>query len=94
MARFVWETEPERVQRLWHTYVKRGAFVPEMSRFGQSCPEPDFERLRHPKSSAPVRTWRLRTLAMVGGGILLPLAGAFFFVRRRRRQAKRQEGGQ
>ncbi|WP_239014204.1 hypothetical protein [Archangium violaceum] len=92
-ARFVSRTDPERVQRLWRTYVKRGAFVPEVSQFGQSCPEPDFERLRNQKLTLRWPARRLSTLAMVGGGMLLPVAGAFFFVRRRRRETKSQGSG-
>lgn len=92
-ARFVSSTDPERVQRLWRTYLKRGANVPDMQ-FGQSCPEPDFERLRNQELTLRWPARRLSTLAMVGGGMLLPVAGAFFFVRRRRRETKSQGGGQ
>lgn len=85
-ARFVWSTEPERVQRLWSTYVKNGALLSERMMFGQSCPEPDFERLRNQKIAMPWRTWRLRTVAMVGSGFLLPMVGVVLLVRRKRRQ--------
>jgi hypothetical protein len=53
--------------------------------FGQSCPEPDFERLRNQKLALPWKGWRLRTLAMVGGGLLLPILGGVLFLRRKRR---------
>ncbi|WNG37311.1 hypothetical protein F0U61_29290 [Archangium violaceum] len=92
-ARFVSSTDPERVQRLWRTYVKRGADIPGMQ-FGQSCPEPDFDRVRNQKLTLQWPARRLGTLAMVGGGMLLPVAGAIFFVRRRRRETKSQGGGQ
>jgi hypothetical protein len=86
--------EPARVQSLWFTYVKNGAFISGMT-FGQDCPEPDFERLRNPKPRSsklamPQRTWRLRTLAMVGGGLLLPVMGAALFFRRKRRETEEQ----
>lgn len=85
-ARFASRTEPERVQRLWSTYVKKGALLSEPMMFGESCPEPDFERLRNQKLAMPWRTWRLRTVAtVVGGVLLLPLMGAVVFVRRKRR---------
>jgi hypothetical protein len=83
-ARFVSRTEPERVQRLWSTYVRTGAFVPEVSMFGQHCPEPDFEKVRNQQLAPPWRTWRLHTQAMVGGGMLLPVLGAVVFMRRKR----------
>ena len=91
-ARFVSSTDPERTQRLWRTYVKQGAYVPEVSMFGQSCPEPDFERARNQKLAMPWRGWRMRTLATVGGGmLLLPMVGAVFFVRHKRRGTKAQD---
>ncbi|WPB81948.1 hypothetical protein KYC5002_22880 [Archangium violaceum] len=85
-ARFVARTEPERVQRLWTTYVKNGALIYDTTLFGERCPEPDFERLRNQKLAMPWRTWRLRTLAMVGTSFLLPMLGAVVLVRRKRRQ--------
>jgi hypothetical protein len=87
-ARFVSHADPERFQRIWRTYVKQGAYVPEVSVFfGERCPEPDFERLRNQKLAMPWRGWRMRTLATVGGGmLLLPVVGAVFFVRRKRKQ--------
>ncbi|HYO68925.1 MAG TPA: hypothetical protein VEU33_22885 [Archangium sp.] len=86
-ARFVSSTEPERVQRLWSTYVKNGALISDPMFFGQSCPEPDFERLRNQKIAMPWRTWRLRTVATVGAGfLLLPMLGAVVLVRRKRRR--------
>jgi hypothetical protein len=85
-ARFVSRTEPERVQRLWSTYVKNGALLSDAMTFGESCPEPDFDRLRNQKLAMPWRTWRLRTLATAGAGfLLLPMLGAAVFMRRRRR---------
>lgn len=94
-ARFASRTEPERVQRLWRAYVQRGALAANVMVFGQSCPEPDFERLRHQKLTMPWRTWRLRTVAAAAGGmLLLPVAGAVFLVRRKRRDARSQAGGQ
>ncbi len=81
--------DPERVQSLWRTYVKNGASIAML--FGQSCPEPDFERLRNQKLSMPWKTWRLRTLATVGGGVLLlPVMGAALFLRRKRRGTENQ----
>ncbi|WP_239469760.1 hypothetical protein [Archangium violaceum] len=90
-ARFASKTEPERVQRLWLTYVRKGALIEDAWQFGQSCPEPDFERLRNQKVAPPWKVWRLRTVVTVGGGImLLPLAGAVLLVRRKRKDT----GGQ
>ncbi|WP_257446314.1 hypothetical protein [Archangium lipolyticum] len=86
-ARFASSTEPERVQRLWRTYVQKGALIEGYWSFGQSCPEPDFERLRNQKVAPPWKAWRLRTVVTVGGGImLLPLAGAVLLVRRKRKE--------
>jgi hypothetical protein len=91
-ARFTASTEPERVQRLWNTYVKNGALLwgeAEMN-FGQQCPEPDFERARpqQPRFSRHFEGLRRRTLAALGGGLLLPLAlGAALLVRRKRKSA-------
>ncbi|PTL85610.1 hypothetical protein [Vitiosangium sp. GDMCC 1.1324] len=94
-ARFASRSEPERVQRLWRTYVQRGALAADVGMFGQSCPEPDFERLRNQKLALPWRTWRLRTTATVAAGmLLLPVAGAIIFVRRKRRDAQSQTGDQ
>lgn len=90
-ARFL-PGDPERVQRLWHTYVQNGASIGMI--FGQSCPEPDFERLRAQKLAMPWESWRLRTLATVGGGILLlPIMGAALFFRRKRRGTERHPPG-
>ncbi|MFY0567829.1 hypothetical protein ACN28E_28920 [Archangium lansingense] len=86
-SRFVLNTDPERVQRLWSTYVKNGALISDPMQFGQSCPEPDFERLRNQKLAMPWKNWRLRTVATVGGGfLLLPLMGAAVFMRRKRQR--------
>jgi hypothetical protein len=80
-------------QPRWRTYVKNGAYLPGMS-FGQRCPEPDFERLRNQKLAIPWKGWRLRTLAMVGGGLaLLPILGGVLFLRRKRRGTEKQVNG-
>jgi hypothetical protein len=85
-ARFVSATEPERVQRLWKTYVQRGAMV-GMS-FGQECPEPDFDRVRQQQLTRPWSTLRSNALAAVGGGLLLPvMVGTTLLLRRRRRDS-------
>ena len=91
-ARFTASSEPERGQRLWHTYVKHGALLHgrDGMLFGQECPEPDFERARaqQPKLSLPWKGMRRRTLAALGGGLLLPVAlGATLFLRRKRKPA-------
>ncbi|NMO14181.1 hypothetical protein HPC49_19330 [Pyxidicoccus fallax] len=87
-ARFTAYSEPERSQRLWSTYVKNGALLAgEGMVFGQQCPEPDFERARaqQPKLSLPWKGLRRRTLAALGGGLLLPVAlGAALLLRRKR----------
>ncbi|MCP3140248.1 hypothetical protein [Pyxidicoccus xibeiensis] len=88
-ARFNAHTEPERVQRLFRTYVKNGAAAVSMH-FGQECPEPDFERARamQQQLSSPWNGMRRRTLATLGGGLLLPVAlGAVLFLRRKRKPA-------
>ena len=92
-ARFVSRIDPDRVQRLWSTYVQKGALLSDPMMFGESCPEPDFERLRNQKLAMPWRTWRLRTVATVGGFLLLPLVGAVVFVRRKRRGTDTQGTG-
>ncbi|MBZ4416896.1 hypothetical protein [Myxococcus sp. RHSTA-1-4] len=90
-ARFTASNEPERGKRLWRMYVKNGALrAGEDMLFGQECPEPDFERARaqQPKLSLPWKGMRRRTLAVMGGGLLLPVAlGAAFILRRKRRSA-------
>lgn len=84
-ARYTSRFEPERSQAFWDTYVKKGALLHEPMVFGQSCPEPDFERLRQAQLALPKRP-RLRTLATVGGGLLLPVVG-FVLMRRRRKES-------
>ncbi len=84
-ARFVWATDRERVQRLYRTYVQRGASSVDMD-FGQSCPEPDFDRVRQQQLSRPWEAVRSNALAAVGGGLLLPaMVGTTLLLRRRRR---------
>ncbi|MFP2931686.1 hypothetical protein ACLESO_42185 [Pyxidicoccus sp. 3LG] len=88
-ARFTSSSEPERTQRLYRTYVKNGAAAVSMN-FGHECPEPDFERARaqQPKLTLPWQGLRRRTLAALGGGLLLPVAlGATLFLRRKRKPA-------
>jgi hypothetical protein len=83
-ARFTFSSEPERVQRLWKTYVQRGASVG--MDFGQSCPEPDFDRVREQQLARPWSALRRHTLAAIGGGLLLPvMVGTTLLLRRRRR---------
>ncbi|XXF79652.1 hypothetical protein P2318_07810 [Myxococcaceae bacterium GXIMD 01537] len=85
-ARFASYSEPERVQRLWRHYIRTGALDAGVDQFGQSCPEPNFERVRQQRLTLSWPNWRMRTLATVAGGVmLLPIAGAFYFVRRKRR---------
>lgn len=89
-ARFASYSEPERVQRLWGTYVKNGALLQESWAFGQECPEPDFERaqaLAHPKFVPPWQGMRRRTLAAWGAGlVLLPAAVIAALLLRRKRK--------
>ncbi len=89
-ARYTASTEPERVQRLWRTYVKNGANLKdgEWMSFGQECPEPDFERARaqQPKLSFNWKGLRRRTLAALGGGVLVPVALGAALLRRRKRK--------
>ncbi|WP_395833658.1 hypothetical protein [Cystobacter fuscus] len=84
-ARFTSRTEPERGQRLWWTYVRKGALSLEhpIPSFGQECPEPDFERLRDRGLSLPWENPRPHTLAAVGG-FLLPMLGVVLLRRRKR----------
>jgi hypothetical protein len=91
-ARFTASSEPGRVPRLWQTYVKNGAMLrgEEWMSFGYECPEPDFERARaqQPKLTLPWQGMRRRTLAAMGGGLLLPVAlGATLLLRRKRKPA-------
>lgn len=90
-ARFTARNEPERGPRLWSTYVKNGALLMGGSGmlFGQECPEPDFERARaqQPKLTSPWKGLRRRTLAALGGGLLVPVALGAVFLRRRKRKA-------
>ncbi|MCY1021030.1 hypothetical protein [Pyxidicoccus sp. MSG2] len=89
-ARYTASTEPERVQRLWRTYVKNGANLKdgEWMTFGQECPEPDFERARaqQPKLTFNWKGLRRRTLAALGGGVLVPVALGAALLRRRKRK--------
>ncbi|MET0405675.1 MAG: hypothetical protein ABW123_24865 [Cystobacter sp.] len=75
-ARFIWHTDPDRGQRLWRTYLKRGARLqdPFLSRFGQECPEPDFERVRSDGLTLDWSSPRPRTWLAVGG-FLMPMLG-------------------
>jgi len=86
-ARFSMRVEPERSQRLWHTYVKHGAFLPNLpdSWFGQECPVPDFARARHTAFSLP--PLRKRTLAVAGGVLLVLGVGLTVLVRHQRGSA-------
>jgi hypothetical protein len=47
-ARSVRRVDPVRTLRFWSTYVQKGAIVPFAGTFGQECPAPDFDRVRHP----------------------------------------------
>ncbi|MBM7116058.1 hypothetical protein [Archangium primigenium] len=83
-ARFSMKVEPERAQRLWETYVLHGALLPDATDFvfGQSCPAPDFERRLHKSRAHPVRK---RTLAALGGGLLVLGVGLTLWRRAGRR---------
>ena len=83
-SRYTRSSEPERSQAFWNTYVKTGALLREPMVFGEQCPEPNFARAREPKPRKPWHLPRKRTLAAVGGGILLPVMGLLFFLRRKR----------
>jgi len=83
-ARFIASRDPERVQRLYRAYVQRGAASVSMD-FGQSCPAPDFDRVRQQQLSRPWEALRRNPLAAVGGGLLLPaMVGTTLLLRRRR----------
>lgn len=84
-ARWVRGQDPERVERLWREYVKKGPLVPFAVTFGDECPAPDFERARHAPPKA-LRLPRRRVLAVwaagaVGVAVILGLG--FRQVRRR-----------
>ncbi|MBU8895330.1 hypothetical protein DRW03_15095 [Corallococcus sp. H22C18031201] len=86
-ARYTSSIDPERGQRLWRTYIQKGASIPGTWQFGQACPDPDFARVRASQSriSLPWKNVRRRTLAAALGGGMLPLAmGAALWLRRRR----------
>lgn len=87
-ARFVSRTEPERVQRLWQTYVKTGASIDEpWWAFGQFCHEPDFEKVRAQQAQSHLA--RRQRLMLLGGALFIPMMlGAAFYVRHRRRVAE------
>ncbi|TQF13217.1 hypothetical protein FJV41_25085 [Myxococcus llanfairpwllgwyngyllgogerychwyrndrobwllllantysiliogogogochensis] len=84
-ARYVSSSEPERVQRLWQTYLKVGAAIDEpWWSFGHSCPEPDFEKVR--AQQAQQALGKRQRLMMFGGALLFPaMLGAAFYLRRKRR---------
>lgn len=83
-ARYASRTDPERVQALWKTYVKTGAYIPGGWSFGQSCPAPDFKRAREAASfHVPWKQLRRRTIAEVAAGVGL-LVGLAWWARRRR----------
>ncbi|MFY2557411.1 hypothetical protein ACN469_07290 [Corallococcus terminator] len=87
-ARFVSRTEPERARRLGQTYLKTGARIDEpWWSFGESCLEPDFQKVRaQQEQSALVKR---RRLMLLGGALFIPLMlGAVFYVRHRRRVAE------
>ncbi|MBJ6759765.1 hypothetical protein JGU66_03260 [Myxococcaceae bacterium JPH2] len=86
-ARFTASTDSARGQRLWRTYLQKGAAIPGTWQFGQACLEPDFNKVRETQSklSLPWKNVRRRTLAAALGGGMLPLAmGAALWLRRRR----------
>jgi hypothetical protein len=89
-ARYTASTEPERGRRLWRTYLKNGANLRdgEWMSFGHECPEPDFERARaqQPKLTFNWKGLRRRTLAALGGGVLVPVALGAALLRRRKRK--------
>ncbi|MFP2908713.1 hypothetical protein ACLESD_27420, partial [Pyxidicoccus sp. 3LFB2] len=91
-ARFTASSEPTRPPRLYQAYVKNGPRLRDEGdqwiSFVFPCPEPDFEQARamQPKFSLPWKGMRRRTLAALGGGLLLPVAlGATLFLRRKRK---------
>lgn len=91
-AQWASSSQPERVQHLWQTYVRRGSCLVEGMTFPNRCPEPNFERLRNPPKKPLIAkpSWkklRKRTLAAyAGGGVFLVGASitSLVFLRRRR----------
>ena len=87
-ARFASRTEPDRRHRLWQTYLKTGARIDEpWWSFGESCLEPDFERVRAQQEQSNLG--KRRRLMLLGGALFIPLMlGAAFYMRHRRKVAE------
>ncbi|HVK77440.1 MAG TPA: hypothetical protein VM734_29235 [Kofleriaceae bacterium] len=73
-ARHIFYRDSERVQRLYARYVDRGPAAVDMD-FGQTCPEPEFDRarrfLRPPRAPAP--RWPLAVIVALAGVTVVAL---------------------
>lgn len=88
-ARYVANTNPDRMQRLWTDYVHNGAVISEGPwTFGQGCPEPQFDKARQMAAAARAWHWphlRKRTIAAFTVACLGLGALAALVIRRTRR---------
>ncbi len=81
------DTDPASAQRIYHRYLRNGAYVAWGAQFGQHCPVPDFESARW----LPYRQawWGTRHFVrrqwpwLLGGVFIVGLAGAGWARRRR-----------
>lgn len=79
------DTDAASAQRIYHRYLRNGAYVPWGANFGQSCPVPDFHAARWlPLRQAwwTTRHWTKRFWPVPLGGVLL-VVGLVFWRRRR-----------
>jgi hypothetical protein len=90
-AKYVYFTNPKRMEQLWTEYVHHGALLlNQHSVFGDRCPEPELERAR--AMAAELRAWhwpkwRKRTWAAVSAPVLgVGVAIAALVLRRRKRR--------
>lgn len=80
-------TDAGSAQRIYHRYLRNGAYVSWGTNFGQSCPVPDFQSAKWlPLRQAwwSTRHWTKRFWPVPLGGGLLLVAAATFLIRRRR----------
>lgn len=88
-TRWMLDTDQPSAGRIWHRYVRNGAYVKWGANFGDECPAPDFEAAKWlPMKQAwwQARHGARRQWPLLLGALALAVVGVFA-VRRRRRTA-------
>ncbi len=86
-ARFADDSkDPDRMDAIYRRYLKTGAYQAWAVKFGQDCPQPNFETARDYWWRSTVRWLRWHKAEALGGAlaIVLVVAGSIFAIRRRR----------